>query len=1173
MGVTGLWTIVHPCARPIKIETLNKRRLAVDASIWIYQFLKAVRDKEGNQLRNSHIVGFFRRICKLLFIGIKPVFIFDGGAPALKRQTINNRKRRREGRREDAARTAGKLLALQMQRSAEEEERKRREGRVETTEDASLPETFVYADEVHLSAKERRKNRSFRKADAYHLPDLEMSMAEMGKPNDPRVMSLDELQEYASQFNTGEDINLYDFSKIDFDGMFFQSLPPADQYNILNAARLRSRLRMGYSKDQLDSMFPDRMAFSKFQIERVQERNGLTQRLFRLQGLNEDGTLTMMDGSGRIAGEKGREYVLVKNDGVEGGWVLGVVTKKEGSKRDIPINVEEIDKQQRLDEDEGSDEDDEFEDVPIEGLNRLPKIDPRPGLVNQLLSNNIRRRRDFYKSRRTFANPQSRQEEQSDSLFVQTEYEDEDQDESNNQIEEGLHREEEEDLQRAIALSLASEKKPSDENQMSEDDDFEEVFAPQRRVEEPKPFIGGSGMSIAHLANTRSSKMTSKPVDASSDEEEDLADIQKALKQSKEAAYRTEPKSTVSQKESLSTENYPGFDGPLPFEKLNLGLSLFDGKKRDQNKDDEMAGGFVRDEDAPKKSKGPLPPWFTGKGKAPERLQEKIEKSQKSTAIEDNSSAYVFQTRAAVQKLPEIIDLEAEERRVKTPEIIVVDEEDEDDKMSNEPTPSPQHIEQSQATKVSEMPLTVAADMSNINLEADDNENDEGSEDGDMEWEDVPASTSIPEPVSASQRDPPLSFQGQATNMSTSIAGIDEPPIVILEDGRDVPEIDMLIPNEIKLEEDDEHLYSDIEDEELFRQIAQEEQEHERFTSSLHNRTFEIGKAEFEEELKRLRTQQKKDRRDADEVTQTMITECQQLLTLFGLPYITAPMEAEAQCAELIRLGLVDGVVTDDSDIFLFGGTRVYKNMFNQAKVVECYLSNDLETEFNLTRSRLISIAQLLGSDYTEGLPGIGPVTALEIISEFESLTSFRTWFTAVQNGTRSKADDAMSERSKFRKYATKITLPNSFPDTRVGEAYLKPEVDPDPSAFVWGVPDLDGLRSFLMHNIGWSPERTDEVLVPVIRDMNRRETEGTQSNITAFFGGSTGAGAFAPRQRIGGSKRLRSALERIGQKTQYTTENTGQSHNESTANHNDGNEDNEVMNSSLPRKRTRRKG
>ena len=326
MGVTGLWTVVQPCARPIKLETLNKKRLAVDASIWIYQFLKAVRDKEGNALRNSHVVGFFRRICKLLFFGIKPVFVFDGGAPALKRQTISGRKARREGRREDAVRTAGKLLAVQMQRRAEEAEVKRKEERDRTAntrldeQEEEVPDNLVYVEEQLLTKKERQQNRTFRKKDAYHLPDLDVSLSEMGAPNDPRIMSQAELEEYARQFHTGEDINLYDFSKIDFNGPFFMSLPASDRYNILNAARLRSRLRMGYSKEQLDTMFPDRMAFSRFQIERVAERNELTQRLMNINGMNgEDAVFGV---GGRVAGEKGKEYVLVKNDG--GGRGLGV---------------------------------------------------------------------------------------------------------------------------------------------------------------------------------------------------------------------------------------------------------------------------------------------------------------------------------------------------------------------------------------------------------------------------------------------------------------------------------------------------------------------------------------------------------------------------------------------------------------------------------------------------------------------------------------------------------------------------------------------------------------------------------------------------------------------------------------------------------------------------------
>lgn len=64
------------------------------------------------------------------------------------------------------------------------------------------------------------------------------------------------------------------------------------------------------------------------------------------------------------------------------------------------------------------------------------------------------------------------------------------------------------------------------------------------------------------------------------------------------------------------------------------------------------------------------------------------------------------------------------------------------------------------------------------------------------------------------------------------------------------------------------------------------------------------------------------------------------------------------------------------------------------------------------------------------------------------------------------------------------------------------------------------------MATVGWSQDRIDEVLVPVIRDMNQKQAEGTQSNITHFFDGGTGAGAFAPRKRAEGkSKRMERAM------------------------------------------------
>jgi DNA excision repair protein ERCC-5 len=111
----------------------------------------------------------------------------------------------------------------------------------------------------------------------------------------------------------------------------------------------------------------------------------------------------------------------------------------------------------------------------------------------------------------------------------------------------------------------------------------------------------------------------------------------------------------------------------------------------------------------------------------------------------------------------------------------------------------------------------------------------------------------------------------------------------------------------------------------------------------------------------------------------------------------------------------VDGVITDDSDVFLFGGSRVYKNMFNQSKTVECFLSTDLTRELGLDRDTLVRLAYLLGSDYVDGLPGVGPVIAMELLKEFpgqDGLHKFKDWWTRVQTGK----DKAKESSSKFRK-------------------------------------------------------------------------------------------------------------------------------------------------------------
>ncbi|KAI3395713.1 hypothetical protein diail_936 [Diaporthe ilicicola] len=1204
MGVNGLWTVVQPCARPTNLATLNRKRLAVDASIWIYQFLKAVRDKEGNALRNSHVVGFFRRICKLLWFGIKPIFVFDGGAPALKRATLQGRRRRREGRREDAVRTAGKLLAVQMQRIAQEEEERRKESqrrRDASPQDGRAPgeelpdmENMVYADEAFQPQEERMKERKFFRQDQYHLPELGTSIEKMGKPEDPRIMSVEELEDYARQFHNGEDVNLYDFSKIDFDGDFFKSLPPADRYNILNAARLRSRLRMGLSKEQLGVMFPNRMDFSRFQIERVQERNRLTQRLMFEMNMGGDLTVT---GGGRVAGDRNREYILVRNENADGGWALGVVsTEKDLGEAHKPIDVDKLHfKFEAKDEDAEESEDDDFEDVPIEGLNRLPKIK----------GHRVR----FQDDNRDVESLFDDENEASNDLFVAQENEDE------------LVADEDEDVARAIEMSLRSQHGAGTEaEEAREEGPSEDSQIPnwnQKAVEAPKPIASTSGSMVAHIINNRANAAVPKRrQSAASDSEEDL---QSALRAARKKKTAVKSKSTGPIRPNVKNP----FDGPLPFEKLNWRNSIFEKKPKPVPKPDESLkdifeseGGFqieIPNEKSSEKARPagledtgrledenfeggfekevggdkapqPLPPWMINDESD---IREKMQKQRRieTEVNEEDQRLAAEEERLRMRRRNEVVEIESsdddddddieivdaptirsaslgESGAVETPNghtgFTVTLSPPTKDSSEDLPTASSEailrdnlgHSKESESESAVREEHTVAhrspsseiefdtvelpQDSHAVSLSAKQGQQEDGPED--IMFEDVELPQVQPEITEASTK---IDNPAQIEQLGFEDVAPPTPPIAQQERVEGiVPVADPAAADDDGLFSDGEYEeFSDPEEEQLLAQMAEEAEEHARFASQLNNKPAYQNQEDYERELRALRSQQKKDRRDADEVTQIMVTECQALLRLFGIPYITAPMEAEAQCAELVHLGLVDGIVTDDSDIFLFGGTRIYKNMFNSNKFVECYLSDDLEKELSLSRDQLISIAHLLGSDYTEGLPGIGPVTAVEILSEFpgrEGLTMFKEWWAEVQQDlSRPKEADAHSAfRKKFRKsQATKLFLPPSFPSPAVYEAYLEPDVDKNPEQFQWGAPDLEGLRRFLMATIGWSPERTDEVLVPVIRDLNRRDMEGTQSNITRYFEGSVGVGAkeaFAPRQRQAGSKRMAAAVNKL---------------------------------------------
>ena len=94
-GLTGLLNEHAPASiKEHEIKTLFGRKVAIDASMSIYQFLIAVRQRDGEMLTNdagettSHLMGLFYRTIRIVENGIKPAYVFDGKPPDLKKGVV-----------------------------------------------------------------------------------------------------------------------------------------------------------------------------------------------------------------------------------------------------------------------------------------------------------------------------------------------------------------------------------------------------------------------------------------------------------------------------------------------------------------------------------------------------------------------------------------------------------------------------------------------------------------------------------------------------------------------------------------------------------------------------------------------------------------------------------------------------------------------------------------------------------------------------------------------------------------------------------------------------------------------------------------------------------------------------------------------------------------------------
>jgi DNA excision repair protein ERCC-5 len=164
-------------------------------------------------------------------------------------------------------------------------------------------------------------------------------------------------------------------------------------------------------------------------------------------------------------------------------------------------------------------------------------------------------------------------------------------------------------------------------------------------------------------------------------------------------------------------------------------------------------------------------------------------------------------------------------------------------------------------------------------------------------------------------------------------------------------------------------------------------------------------------------------------------------------------------------------------------------------------LFTDIEDALELRKEDLINCALLLGSDYTDGIRGIGAVSAKEIVTHFrgvEGLKNFRDWIVnGIEHGLDEKSRRWFTKHKNLRQKVK--TLDQHFPSREVIDAYLHPLVDNSSEQFEWNCPDLDRLREFCTKRFAWDIEQTDLRVVPIVQRYNQT-LKTVQKRIETFF-------------------------------------------------------------------------
>jgi flap endonuclease-1 len=239
---------------------------------------------------------------------------------------------------------------------------------------------------------------------------------------------------------------------------------------------------------------------------------------------------------------------------------------------------------------------------------------------------------------------------------------------------------------------------------------------------------------------------------------------------------------------------------------------------------------------------------------------------------------------------------------------------------------------------------------------------------------------------------------------------------------------------------------TDLKSDEVDRRRAQRER-YEQDLEDARERDDPVAVARLESRTQRL--------------TETIVETTRELFDLLDAPVVDAPAEGEAQCAHMATRGTVDYAGTEDYDALLFGAPLTLRQLTSKGDPELMDLSATLAAH-DLSREQLVDVAVLCGTDFNEGIRGIGPKTAVSLLSDHGDIYS------------------VLEHRSE--------TIPHV---DRIRGLFLDPAVvDVDPETDI--VPDVAAAREFVVDR--WEVDPAE-----VERGFERIEEASTQTGLGRF--------------------------------------------------------------------------